>query len=241
MQAFTDSTSFVIATIDDTVDEHDAFISISVLDGNGYNPSQVATENTISVNIQDNDLPEVFLTSDQSRITEGGTVQFLIHSAATVLESLAINYRIDNTGDFSIGGVIETVEIASEEDFVVVSLSIPDNDVFQPTGSITMSLIPDLGYRITAGGESARVVVYDNDAPEGVSILATNESEISEGERARFWISAAQVSDTDRELMVSIFETGEFIEQRWDIIPITIKSGRSSALLSIPTVDDEIS
>ena len=81
MQAFTDSTSFVIATIDDSVDEHDGSISITVLDGNGYNPSQVATENTISVNIQDNDLPEVFLTSDQSRITEGGTVQFLIHSA----------------------------------------------------------------------------------------------------------------------------------------------------------------
>ena len=241
INAFTDSTSFVIATLDDEVDEYDGSISISVLDRPSYNPSYLAAENMITVEIQDNDLPEIsIMANDNLPITEGETAQFLINSSVVMLETLTIQYQVDGTGNFFPSGTIGSADIEDGSDSVALEFSIPDNDDFETSGAISISLIPAAEYQILDGLESASIAIEDNDVPEGISILLTGNSEILEGSRARFLIISNEISEVDRELLVEISETGEFIDEHWETVPISIKAGHSSAVLTIPTIDDEV-
>ena len=58
------------------------------------------------------------------------------------------------------------------------------------------------------------------------------------GNEVRFWIIADRVSDVDRDVMVYVTESGDFVDEEWATIPVSIPVGKNSALLSIPTIDD---
>ena len=131
LDAFSNTKQFEIVTIDDEFDEHNGTVTVTVLEGTNYNPALTANENSVSINIQDNDLPEISISPvDNLRINEGDEAQFLISSSASQLEDLTVQYRIDDSGRNIVGGAINSVEIESGLDEVLLSLPITDNDTY---------------------------------------------------------------------------------------------------------------
>ena len=96
-----------------------------------------------------------------------------------------------------------------------MSISIPtddDGDIEEGDGSVTIEILPRVGYELGSSA-SATVVVQDNDGGPDVSIRAVKSS-VDEGEVAEFEISAGgTLGDTQTDTFVHILysDEGDFV------------------------------
>ena len=231
-----------ITSLDDEVDEPDGAITVSVLPDQSYNPSRIETEQTITIQVLDNDLPKISIQQTYNqRVDEGGEAEFLIHSSTPVKENLNLYILVDKMGNHN-GANVKLMSIIMEKNSDSVEFSVPvdDDKIFSISKRLTVALEPDSSYRIANGGQSAQIIVSDNDTPAGISILTADNSEITEGMNARFWVMSNQVSSERRDVQISITGKGAFLAEHWSTMSISIPAGRTRVLVTIPTIDDDV-
>ena len=161
-----------VRTVDDSTDEADGTVTVTVDDIQGYAVSTTAGSATLAV--ADNDVPELSITSD-GNVTEGSAASFTIAASPTPHTALTANVDITAAGSFGVttGARTVTVPTSGSKSFTV---STSGDTIDEPNGSVTATLSTGTGYTVSSSAGSASATVSDNDdSPQPAEQQATQE------------------------------------------------------------------
>ena len=237
INANTTSATYSVATVNDTVDEANGDVTVTVKTGSGYT---VGSTSSATVTVNDDDDPAVTI-SGGSAVTEGTAAQFTVTIATAPSANLTINLTVS---DFSSSDFIaatdegsKSVTIMANNTSATYSVTTQSDTTDEASGDITVALAAGAGYQI-GSPNSATVTVNDDDNP---TITISSGSAVTEGTAAQFTVtsSTAPASDLTVNLSVSDASGSDFIASSNEgNKTVTIKADSTSATYSVPTVSD---
>ena len=159
-------------------------LTATLLAGDNYNIDE-GTGNQVSIDIIEDDYPTLFISGGDP-VSEGDSVEFTVIATRIPSEDTLIQYTPSeiNSNFLAIPSnqpIRERLVFEQEVEAFVATIVIPveDDDIFEPDGTISVSLNTSEGYIVAANpNNTASIVVEDNDIPE-LSIAAgpsVNES-----------------------------------------------------------------
>ena len=231
-----------IPTVDDAEYELDSEISVIILPGSGYDITQ-SDYNSAKIEVLDNDLPAgisiISLTSSDWSITEGSPARFLISSEDTISEDRVIAIELSQIGDYIDGSDLERmVTLPAGQSQIELSIATDDDEVFEFDGGITATIAENADYTVAdSPGNSATIVVYDDDYPSGVSIQATTAS-VTEDFSARFQLVSKTIHQFDLDIIVDVAQTGDYIADSIGERTITLPANMGKISFDILIDDD---
>ena len=238
LTAGTTSTDLSVATVDDTADEADGSVSVTLGTGTGYT---VATgKGSAAVAVRDNDAtpatPELSLRAG-SAVDEGGNATFTVTANPAPATDLTIAWTVAQSGDYlaAPGAGSRTATLKAGTTSVALSVATVDDAADEADGSVSVTLGTGTGYTIATGKGSAAVAVRDNDEPV-VSIAAG--SRVTEGAAASFTVSASPAPAAPLDVTLTVGQSGDFAASgetgsRTVTVPVT-----GSVDVEVATVDD---
>ena len=238
LAAGTTSTALSVATVDDTADEADGSVSVTLGTGTGY--TVVTGKGSAAVAVRDNDAtfatPELSLRAG-SAVDEGGNAGFTVTADPAPQSDLTITWTVAQSGEYldAPGAGSRTVTLKAGTTSVALSVATMDDTADEADGSVSVTLGTGTGYTIATGKGSAAVAVRDNDEPT-VSIAAG--SGVTEGTSASFTVSASPVPAAPLDVTLTVAQSGDFAASgetgsRTVTVPVT-----GSATVEVATDDD---
>ena len=161
-----------VRTVDDSTDEADGTVTVTVDDIQGYAVSTTAGSATLAVS--DNDVPELSIASD-GNVTEGSAASFTITASPTPHTALTANVDITVAGSFGVttGARTVTIPTSGSKSFTV---STSGDTTDEPDGSVTATLSSGTDYTVSSSAGSASATVSDDDdSPQPAEQQATQE------------------------------------------------------------------
>ena len=235
----TDHSIISIPTVADNLPESEGFVEISLADRNYYTLSNQITK--AKVRILDNK-PKI--TVDPygvlNYVTEGNDVVFEIKSSSTIRSDLVVNFTIFQwKQNHHLGDSLPTqATIKANEDSVLVSIPTIDDETYEPDDDVILTLVAGNNYNIPNSTPQASVYVLDN---EGLRpTISTVTHVVEEGNDAIFEVKLNRESLTDITFNISIAQgSNHFLGDLSTISPM-VRAGSISAMINVPTVDDDI-
>ena len=232
-----DSTTYTVTTSDDSVDEANGSVTVTVQPGGGYT---VGTASSGTVAIADDDatsVPEITITAGAG-VTEGNAATFTIAANPVPANPVTVSLALAETGDFGASGAA-TVTVSAVSTTYTVTTS--DDSVDEANGSVTVTVQPGGGYTVGTAS-SGTVAIADDDQPTIVVSITAKESLVKEGGKAMFTLNADRAPDANLTVSLSVSETGSgdyVAAQSEGPATATIAKGETEATFSIATVDDD--
>ncbi len=230
--------SFVLtlATADDTADEPDGSVTVTVTDGAGYTVGSSASG---SVSIADDDLPPpaVSITAAAASVTEGGAASFTVSADRAPDADLTVTLSVtEAAGSDHVAADDEgtaTVTIAKGTTEAVFPVATVDDAVDEPDGSVTVSVADGDGYTVSSSRGAATVSVSDDDAAATGPVLSVDDAtERESGQRygnslmeftVRLSAAAAQTVRVRASTRVSSPVSARPKEDYWPLRPELVK------------------
>ena len=162
------SVTVTVGTADDTTDETDGTVTLTVDAGSGYTVS--ATQGAATVAVADNDAaptPAVSVTG-ASGGTEGDPVAFTVTASPAPAADLTVSVTVATTGDYGYSTLPTSVTIPTSGT-ATVTVATADDTADEPDGSVTLTVDPGSGYTVAAPS-SQTADVADDDAPAGHTV-----------------------------------------------------------------------
>ena len=161
LAAGTTSTTLTVATVDDSANEEDGSVTVTIDTASGYT---IATgKGSGAVAALDNDKPVVSITAGPG-VAEGIDTAFTITADPVPAAPLDVALTITQSGDMAASGQIGsrtvTIPAAGTATF---SVTTEDDSTDEPDGTITATIDTGTGYSIGSPA-AATVTVTDNDA-----------------------------------------------------------------------------
>ena len=158
------SATLTLATSDDSTDEPDGSVTVTVNDGNGYTPGSAASG---SVAVQDDDAPPVrpvvTLAAGTSPVTEGGDAVFTLTASPAPAADLPVTVTVATDGDWGVAAGTRNVTIPTSGS-ATLTLATTDDSADEPDGSVSVTVADGQGYTVGASA-SGTVSVQDDDDP----------------------------------------------------------------------------
>ncbi len=202
-----------VGTTDDSADETDGSVSVSVDAGDGYTVS--STQGSASVDVSDNDdpppaAPEISVTAG-SAITEGGSAVFTVAAGPAPSSPLLVDVTVSQDGDFGASAGSRTVTIPTSGS-VTVTVGTSDDGADETDGSVSVSVDAGDGYTVSSTQGSASVAVSDNDDPPPATpeVSLTAGGGVTEGQGAVFTVSASPAPSSPLLVDVTVSQDGDF-------------------------------
>ena len=196
--------SFTVATADDSTDEPDGQITVTVLSGTGYDPSPAASAATVAVADDDLPTPAVAVTAGPD-IAEGDAATFTLTATPKPATPLSVRVRVAQTGAYGATTGVRTVTVpASGTASFTVATS--GDSTTEPDGQITVTVLSGTGYDVSRTSTAA-VEVADDDTP-AVSITAGGA--VTEGTAATYTLTASPAPASAVSVRVRVAQTGTF-------------------------------
>ncbi len=192
----TGSFTLTLTTADDTADEPDGSLTVTVTDGAGYTVGASASG---TVSIEDDDLPPpvVSITADAASVTEGGAAAVTVSADRAPKADLTITLSVaEAEGSDHVAADDEgsrSVTIAKGETQAAFSVATVDDTVDEPNGSVTVTVATGDGYTVSSSQGAATVAVADNDAAVGPG-LSVADATVTEGDQASLMEFAVRLS-----------------------------------------------
>ena len=226
-----------IQTEDDLELELDEDVTATLVPGNGYLVTNTSNNSATSV-ISGDEIPVVEVTSNSNTVTEGETIEFVISSHYPLESELAVEYVVNQTGDFVSIDQLTAVELTPTQLSQTIEFEVVEDDVVIPDGKVIATLSSSELYQFNSSGKSAVVTVLDNDTPQGVAIYSKN-SFVTEGEIISFELVTSTPFSNDQTIPISINQTGEFLPAS---LPdqITFEANQTTMQLKLETIDDQV-
>ncbi len=149
-----------VATTGDTVDETDGSVTATLIDGAAYDLDSTASAAT--VNISDDDVPEVSIAAG-SNITEGANASFTLTVDPTPHSSITVNVTVSATGAYGVTTGSQTVTIPTSGT-ATLTIATTGDAVDETDGTVTVTVNTGTGYSIDSSAAAATVNVADDDA-----------------------------------------------------------------------------
>ena len=234
------SATLTLPTADDSTDEADGSVTLTLNGGSGYTVGQLSSE---TAQVQDDDDPQqqqpeqpvvipVVSVTAGSGVIEGGNASFTITANPAPTSALSVSVTVSASGDYgaTTGSRTVTIPTGGSATFTVATT---DDSADEADGSVTATVNAGNGYTVSSSQGAATGSVADDDVPV-VSITAG--SGVTEGGDASFTITASPVPAADLTVNVTVTASGDYgatTGQRTVTVPTT-----GSATLTVGTTDD---
>ncbi len=236
----TSSKTLTLPTTDDSTDEADGSVTLTLNGGSGYTVGQFSSE---TAQVQDDDDPQqqqppqpvvipVVSVTGGSGVTEGGNASFTVTANPAPASALSVSVTVTASGDYGATTGSRTVAIPTGGS-ATFTVATTDDGNDEADGSVTATVNAGNGYTVSALQGTTTVSVADDDVPV-VSI--SGGSGVTEGGDASFTITASPVPAADLTVNVTVSASGDYgatTGQRTVTVPTT-----GSATLAVGTTDD---
>ncbi len=159
------SAVFTVTTTNDDVDQHAGRVTVTVLDGAGYD----APASSATVTINDNDPPSVSIAPVGAYASPGGVAEFRLTASTPPESDLSVRVRITS----SIASLRGTagVAILAGETTGTHRVNIPESS--PEGGTVTVTLRSGRGYTVAPAPDNAAAeVTISHEAPDAVAAVA---------------------------------------------------------------------
>lgn len=163
--------SLTVTTADDSTNESDGSVTVTVDDGSGYTVPQAASSASVAVTDDDNPSstsPSISI-SGGSAVTEGATASFTLAASPAPSAAVTVNINVTSIGGFATTGA-QTVTIPTTGSTTLNVPTIADS-VDELDGSVTVVVAAGTGYSV-GSSSTATVTVSDDDTAAPQSSLA---------------------------------------------------------------------
>ena len=235
----TGSVTLSVGTTDDTADEPNGMITATVRSGGtAYNVAE-PPDNTASVTVNDNDtavVPIISIAAGTSPVFEGAPATFTLRANVPPPATLTVMVTVTALGGDFIGSPLPTTVMITTSGLTTLTVPTMDDSINEPEGIITATVTAGTGYTVaTGGGNTASVIVRDNDVP--VISIAAGTSSVNEGAPATFTLTANPTPAADLTVTVTVTDSGDFITGA-PPATVTITGSATTATLEVQTTDD---
>ena len=208
--------TYTVATVDDTADEANGAVTVTVADGTGYT---VGAASSASVAVNDNDatpgLPVLTLTGGPA-VTEGTAAAFTVSArpapAANAHLTVSLTVADAEGADFLAATLVEgenyawtfggtrasstctTPTVTAGTATATCTIPTVGDNVAEPSGPVTVTLRPRAGAYTVGDPASAEVTVNDDDggvAATPVVTISAGTSPVAEGTAATYTVRAS--------------------------------------------------
>ena len=225
----------VVPTTNDRSNERDGSVTLTIDASPNYTISK--NEGSRTVKVLDNDLPTVGISAGPA-IKEGNTATFTLTASPPPTAGLQVEVEVSESGSFAASGQTgkRTVTVGTGGRGRL-SVSTVSDDLDEPDGSITVSIVRVTGYDVDV--RSASVDVTDGGAPTpGIRISAGPA--IGEGNTATFTLTASPAPTAGLQVEVEVSESGSFAASgQTGKRTVTVGTG-GRGRLSVSTVSDDL-
>ena len=202
------SATLTVATADDSADEADGSVTVTVDAGTGYTVS--STAGTASVAVADDDDPppppppppppavdpEVSVTAG-SGVTEGGDAAFTVTAVPAPSSPLTVDVTVAQVGDFGVTTGSRSVTVPTSGS-VALTVATAGDSTDESDGSVTVTVNAGTGYTVSATADAASVAVADDDDPppvvNAVPSLSISDASAGEGGTLAFTVTLSPAS-----------------------------------------------
>ncbi|MFX0555430.1 Calx-beta domain-containing protein [Maribacter sp. CXY002] len=202
--------NFTINPVDDTLVEGTEEVTITLNSTNNALFTIGAADNA-TVSILDNDYTATITATDALANENGGTGEFTIDlgDVNNTGNAITVNYTItgsaDNTDDYST--IAGNVTIADGNQTALVTITPVDDDFFEGTEDIILTLAAGTGYELGTG-DTATVSISDNDVV-GVNVAPTTGTTTEAGGTATFVYTLTSQPTADVVLRIDQYDGSE--------------------------------
>ncbi len=233
----TTSGTLTLQTTDDSTDEADGSVTLTLNGGSGYTLGQVSSE---TVQVQDNDhpqqqqpvvIPVVSITAGGG-VTEGGNASFTLTANPAPASALSVSVTVTADGDYGAvtGSRTVTVPTGGNATFTVGTT---DDGNDEADGSVTATVNTGSGYTVSSSQGAATVSVADDDVPV-VSI--SGGGGVTEGGDASFTLTANPAPASALSVSVTVTAGGDYGATTGSRT-VTVPTG-GSVTFTVGTTDD---
>ena len=201
-------TLWTVATTDDSSDEVDGSVTVTLSDGTGYTVSSSSGVATVAVS--DDDVPEISIASEGD-ITEGSDATFTITASPTPHTALSVSVNLSQSGDYGVTTGAQTVTIPTGGSYTL-TVATTDDSSDEVDGSVTATLSDGTGYTVSTSNGAASVTVADDDDPPAATpeISIAAGSDVTEGSDATFTITANPTPASSLDVTVEVSQSGDY-------------------------------
>ena len=235
------SANIPVSIIDDSTDEANETVRLTLTSGSGYQPGG-QTVHTLTITDNDDPPPAtpVVSISGGGTITEGGTATFNLSATPAPQSQITVNIDVVDSGSFANSGQAGSRQVTIGTGGSGTLTVATDNDTTdEPDGSLTATIASGQGYSPSSSSGSASVAVNDDDLPPPTpAVSISGGGAITEGGTATFTLSASPAPQGSISVTVNVTQSGNFARGgQTGTRRITI-GGSGTASFSVTTNND---
>ncbi len=226
------STNFTVATTDDDFDEPNGSAVATIVAGSGYTLGATKVAN---VTIEDDEATPTVRLTRKTDATEGTPVTFTLTANPKPSQAIQVNIAFTVTGDYGATNKTAVVNIHPSGSLEYSQGTLDDN-LDEPDGSITLTVLSGTGYTV-GSPSSMTAVVRDDDGTTPTptpEITITGGSGITEGGTASFTISASPAPTSPITVNMGFSQSGSWGASGAS----TVSVSGATATYTISTSDD---
>ena len=239
---------FRILVPEDSEEEEDGQITVSILPGDGYEVSSTLGSKTLSI-YDDDGNNEFSIVAYDTSVTEGEFARFLISTTKKRGQKNYIWFSYGGgIGDFISGTPNSSIFIPETRNSRILYIPTVDDEIDEPDGSVNVTLLGgwEGSETVSATARSASVIVLDNDESSTSSLpeitLSTINSSIEEGGTATITITSDQAAPADGLVIhYNRSQSGNFFASSFaGSDSVTLSAGETTKTIDLVTHDDNV-
>ena len=226
-----------LGTRDDTADEPDAPLTLTLLLDAGYRLGDPATA---TVTVEDDDLPVVTVAAEAATVTEGEDVVFTLTRAGDLSVALDVPVAVTDAGGVLASAAPSSVTFAATAATATLRLDTRDDAADNPDATVTLALQAGAGH--APGDPSQAAVTVRDDELRTVSVA--DATPVTEGGTLEFPVTLSNRSAaaiTVAWVVVGVdgaVRGSDYADVRLGFV--TFAPGEVRKVISLATLDDDV-
>ena len=233
-----DGAAFDVPTVDDSADESDGSVRVSLVSSGAY---RLGGTRSVTTGITDNDRPNVTIEAVSEAITEGAAARFRFTREGVRSDTLTVPLRVYEEGDVlsTAARQISSVTFSRGSATAELRLATVNDALEERETEVSVSADPAESHDVSESASRASVTVRDNDQP--VVTIRAVEPQQTEGFTARFRLTRDGLGESAITVRVSLRKQGDmFANSASETVEVAFPADAFRAELSVATVGDNL-
>ena len=229
-----------LGTLDDTADEPDATLTLTLRDGTGYS---LGDAHVATVTVRDDELPVVTVAPVAGAVAEGGDAAFILTRVGDLSAALAVSVQVTDAGSALTDAPPSSVRFEAGAATATLRLGTDDDEgPGEADTTVTLTLVDGADYDLGTPSRATVTVRDDDEAPE-VSIA--DAEPVAEGGTLVFPVTLSRPYDEAISVLYGFnvgandtADKGADYDDAASQPQFTFAPGETEKAISLVTVDD---